>query len=376
MFPTTLSVITIASIFDWLLLLELTFNGQSSALEAASRHIQTASIVIYCLIIIVGTLGNGLVIYVTGFKMKKTVNSVWFLNLAIADFLFVAFLIFSVISLSQNHQWPFGAFMCKLNTFVSVVNMFASIFTLTTISLDRCLSIWVVVWAHNKRTVCKAQLISIGIWVTATVCSTPYATFRTVLERNGSRFCGYTVTNEQKWSLHIFRFFMGFVIPFLVIFVSYVAIGIRTMRMHRTRKQRSHRIIFSIIFAFFICWLPFHVFNFIQLMNPKEELRSFFGIWGPLTVSLAFLNSCLNPILYVFLCNEFQKKLKQSICFVLESALAEDHLSFMSTRSMSSNFSRISRKSDAAATLENIDPNAFESFTESKVVTAETPRSE
>ncbi|XP_030605930.1 C3a anaphylatoxin chemotactic receptor-like [Archocentrus centrarchus] len=350
--------------------------GQSSALEAASRHIQTASIVIYCLIIILGTLGNSLVIYVTGFKMKKTVNSVWFLNLAIADFLFVAFLIFSVISLSQNHQWPFGEFMCKLNTFVSVVNMFASIFTLTAISLDRCLSIWVVVWAHNKRTVCKAQLISAGIWVTATVCSTPYATFRTVLESNGSRFCTYTVTNEQKWGLHIFRFVMGFVIPFLVIFVSYVAIGIRTMRMHRTRKQRSHRIIFSIIFAFFICWLPFHVFNFIQLMNPKEELRSFFGIWGPLTVSLAFLNSCLNPILYVFLCNEFQKKLQQSICFILESALAEDHLSFMSTRSMSSNFSRISRKSDAAATLEKIDPNAFESFTESKVVTAETPRSE
>uniref|UniRef100_A0A3P9C2D6 C3a anaphylatoxin chemotactic receptor-like n=1 Tax=Maylandia zebra TaxID=106582 RepID=A0A3P9C2D6_9CICH len=260
-------------------------------------------------------------------QMKKTVNSIWFLNLAIADFLFTAFLIFSVISLSQSHQWPFGQFVCKLNNFVSLVNMFASIFTLTAISLDRCLSIWVVVWAQNKRTVCKARLICVGIWVTAAICSTPYATFRTVLGDNGTYYCGYSMTHEQKWSLHIFL-------------ISYVAIGIRAMRMQRTRRRRSRRIIFSIIFAFFICWLPFHIFNFIELKavnNP--DLRNIVRIMGPLTVSLAFLNSCLNPILYVFMCEEFTKKLRQSICFVLESALAEDHVSFIFTHSMSSTFS-------------------------------------
>ncbi|KAL3980904.1 valyl-tRNA synthetase [Sarotherodon galilaeus] len=348
----------------------------SSGLEAASRHIQTASIVIYCVIFIVGTLGNALVIYVTGFKMKKTVETVWFLNLAIADFLFTAFLIFSIISLSQSHQWPFGQFMCKLNNFVSVVNMFASVFTLTAMSLDRYLSIWVVVWAHNKRTVCKARLICVRIWLIAAMCSTPYATFCTVSKHNGAHVCCCSMTPEQKWSLHIFRFLMGFVIPFLVIVVSYVAIGIHAMRMSRTRRRRSRRIIFSIIFAFFICWLPFHVFNFIELKD-NPDLRNIVRIMGPLTVSLAFLNSCLNPILYVFMCEEFMKKLRQSICFVLKSALAEDHLSFMSTRSVSSTFSRISRKSDAAATLEKIDPAAFEPCTENKVViTEETPNPE
>uniref|UniRef100_A0A3B4G0I9 G-protein coupled receptors family 1 profile domain-containing protein n=1 Tax=Pundamilia nyererei TaxID=303518 RepID=A0A3B4G0I9_9CICH len=274
-------------------------------------HIQTVSIVIYCVIFIVGTLGNGLVIYVTGFKMQKTVETVWFLNLAIADFLFTAFLIFSIISLSQSHRWPFGQFMCKLNTFVSVVNMFASIFTLMVMSLDRYLSIWMVVWAHNKRTVCKAQLICVGIWVIAAVCKS-----------NGSHYCHYNFTSkESTWSLYTFRFLMGFVIPFLVILVTYVAIGIRAMRMPRTRRQRSCRIIFAIIFTFFICWLPFHVFNFIEPASTNPDLRNIVRIMGPLTVSLAFLNSCLNPILYVFMCEEFTKKLRQSICFVLESAL-------------------------------------------------------
>ncbi|XP_005738442.1 chemokine-like receptor 1 [Pundamilia nyererei] len=349
----------------------------SHGLESALRHIQTASILIYCVIFIVGTLGNALVIYVTGLKMKKTVETVWFLNLAIADFLFTAFLIFSIISLSQSHRWPFGQFMCKLNNFVTLVNMFASIFSLTAMSADRCLSIWVVVWAHNKRTVCKARLICVGIWVTAAICSTPYATFRTVVEYNGAHSCGYSMTHEQKWSLHIFRFLMGFVIPFLVIFVSYVAIGIRAMRMSRTRRRRSRRIIFSIIFAFFICWLPFHVCSFIEIKavtNP--DLRNIVRTMGPLTLSLAFLNSCLNPILYVFMCEEFMKKLRQSVCFVLESALAEDHMSFLSTRSMST-FSNTAQKSEAAATSKRTDTADLKSFTESKViVTQETPSTE
>ncbi|XP_039475447.1 C3a anaphylatoxin chemotactic receptor-like, partial [Oreochromis aureus] len=326
----------------------------------------TASIVIYCVIFIVGTLGNGLVIYVTGFKMQK----VWFLNLAIADFLFTAFLVFSIISLSQSHQWPFGQFMCKLNT--SVVNMFASIFTLTAMSLDRYLSIWVVVCAHNKRTVCKAQLVCVGIWLVAAVFGAPYATICTVSESNGSHSCHYNFTSkESTWSLYTFRFLMGFVIPFLVILVTYVAIGIRAMRMPRTRRQRSCRIIFAIIFTFFICWLPFHVFNFIELKD-NPDLRNIVRIMGPLTVSLAFLNSCLNPILYVFMCEEFMKKLQQSICFVLESALAEDHISFMSTHSMSLTLFKTFRKSDAAATSNRTNTADLKSFTESKVITEET----
>ncbi|XP_061573910.1 chemerin-like receptor 1 [Cololabis saira] len=327
-----------------------------SGLQLAVSHLQTVSLVIYCVIFVVGTVGNGLVIYVTGFRMKRTVNSVWFLNLALADFLFMTFLIFSIISLSQKHQWPFGQLMCKLNNFVSLVNMFASVFLLTAISLDRCFSVWVVVWAQNKRTVRKAQIISAVIWVIAGICSIPNFTFRTLIKRNNMTFCVYpgTMTNEQKWSLINFRFVMGFLIPFLVILFSYVAIGIRASRLHRIRKQRSRRVIFSIIFAFFICWLPFHVFSFMELrMRANPGLRNVLRIGSPLSLSLAYMNSCLNPILYVFMCDEFQKKLQQSVCFVLESALAEDHLSFVSSRSMTSQLSRSSRKSDSAVPVED-----------------------
>uniref|UniRef100_A0A3B5KPP3 Si:dkey-42l23.2 n=1 Tax=Xiphophorus couchianus TaxID=32473 RepID=A0A3B5KPP3_9TELE len=404
-------------------------------------------------ICLLANLGNGLVIYVTGFKMKKTVNSVWFLNLALADFLFTAFLVFTAVSLSQKHHWPFGQSMCKLNNFVSLVNMFASVFFLMVINLDRCLSTWVVAWAQNERTVFKAQIISaviwfaagicstpsacfrivtyqdndtqcvynrlqnvrkhlshrlivfiivafficwlpfhvmsfidlassnkqdlkkivkIGgpltlslafmnsclnpilyvfirddfqnqlhqsrtvgkaqvisalIWLAAGICSTPYAYFRTVEVSQNQTYCKYTstMTKNKHWTLFIFRFVMGFLIPFLAIFFSYVAIGIRARRLQRMRKQRRHRIIFAIIFAFFTCWLPFHVLSFIQLkFFDYSDVQYIVRVIGPLTVSLAFTNSCLNPILYVFMCDEFQKKLKQSIWLVLENALGQN----------------------------------------------------
>ncbi|XP_043973430.1 chemokine-like receptor 1 [Gambusia affinis] len=319
-------------------------------IDSVLKHVQTFSLVVYCVIIVVGTVGNGLVIYVTGFKMKKTVNSVWFLNLALADFLFTAFLVFTAVSLSQQHHWPFGQFMCKLNNFVSLVNMFASVFFLTAISLDRCLSIWVVVWAQNKRTVLKAQIMSAAIWLAAGIFSTPSAYFRDVINHNNKTYCTY-LPKEVVWRLNIVRFLMGFLIPFLAIFLTSVAIIIRSRHLQRARKRRFHRILFSIVLAFFICWLPIHVLTFVEASD--QRLQKVVMIGSSLSVCLAFMNSCLNPILYVFMCDEFQKKLKKSLCFVLESALAEEHLSFASSRSLSSHFSRISRRSDSVGPEDN-----------------------
>uniref|UniRef100_A0A673AJ26 G-protein coupled receptors family 1 profile domain-containing protein n=1 Tax=Sphaeramia orbicularis TaxID=375764 RepID=A0A673AJ26_9TELE len=311
--------------------------GKSSSAASQSAgsdwatNVRIASVVIYCIICVLGTVGNGLVIYVTGFKMKRTVNSVWFLNLALADFLFTAFLVFTIISTSQDHQWNLGRVMCKLNTFVIVVNMFASVFLLLAISLDRCLATWVVVWAQNKRTVRKAQVICAVIWAVAVACSTPYATFREVLQIYNVNRCTYSVrhTSKEYFTLAIFRFVAGFLIPFLGIFVSYLAIYVRARRLQRKRNKRSRRIIIAVILAFFICWLPFHVCQLIELLSKNNQVLSNVRKIGPLSVCLAFLNSCLNPVLYVFMCEEFQKKLKQSICHVLESALAEEHLSFI-----------------------------------------------
>lgn len=58
--------------------------------EKLRKSLYTMSLIICCLAIVLGVFGNGMVIWVTRFKMKKTVYTVWFLNFAVANFLFTA----------------------------------------------------------------------------------------------------------------------------------------------------------------------------------------------------------------------------------------------------------------------------------------------
>ncbi len=105
------------------------------------KSLNIMSLIVYSLAFVLGVVGNGIVIWVTGFKMKRTVNTVWFLNLAVADFLFTAFLPLSVSYTAMDFHWPFGQFMCKFNSTLGFLNMFASVYILVVISIDRCVSV-------------------------------------------------------------------------------------------------------------------------------------------------------------------------------------------------------------------------------------------
>ncbi|XP_026120036.1 chemokine-like receptor 1 [Carassius auratus] len=289
------------------------------------------NIFIYFVVLALGFVGNGLVIYVTGYKMKTTVNSIWFLSLAIADFIFILILILYIVHAFNKKCWLFGDFMCKFANFVTVLNMFASIFLLTAISLDRCLSTWVIVWAQNKRTLVKARIICTLMWVLAICCSIPF-----VMCRSGENYkCAYVCNISITKSLFIYRFIVGFLIPFLIIASSYIAIGVRAKRLKRGKKLKPFRVIISVILAFFICWFPFHVQQLSLVIaneNGWKETEKVINQMAPFVSCLVHLNSCLNPILYVFMCEEFKMKLKQSLLLVLETAFAEDHQSFRTSR--------------------------------------------
>uniref|UniRef100_A0A8C1EIM3 G-protein coupled receptors family 1 profile domain-containing protein n=1 Tax=Cyprinus carpio carpio TaxID=630221 RepID=A0A8C1EIM3_CYPCA len=264
---------------------------------------------IFIATIAVGLTGNGLVIFLTGCRMKTTVNSIWFLNLAIADFLFM---LSSIINLlSALGQWQkmasiFFIFMLRLN-------LFASIFFLVVISLDRCLCTWMVVWAKNKRTLLKAKIICIIGWVSCIGYSIPFFTFELF----------------TPVSLITYNFTLGFLIPFLIIASSYTAIGVRIKRLKRVKQLRSYRVIITVTLAFFICWFPSHVCLFYSVTAEGNNWSDKVFLTAMIvSIYLVCLNSCLNPILYVFMCDEYKKKLKQSLLLVLETAFTEDHLDF------------------------------------------------
>ncbi|XP_029959559.1 chemokine-like receptor 1 [Salarias fasciatus] len=348
---------------------EHTFKDEHAELR---QSLNIMSLIVYCLAFVLGVLGNGVVIWVTGFKMKKTVNTVWFLNLAVADFLFTAFLPLSVTYTAMDFHWPFGKFMCKLNTTISFLNMFASVYILVVISVDRCVSVVWPVWAQNHRNVRKASGVSLGVWVLALILSSPYFIFRDTGPSYHNEdiincFNNFALSddyetpsvNELRQFRHqamtVTRFLLGFVVPFTVI-VSCYAVIIHRLRRNPTLASQSSRpfkIIAAIIITFFLCWAPFHVMGLIELVNHMSNYTSMtldhvITIGVPIATSLAFLNSCLNPLLYVFMGQDFKDKVRKSILNVLENAFQEEvSRSYTCTNSMVTSRSKDKSVSDA-----------------------------
>ncbi|XP_054478303.1 chemerin-like receptor 1 [Anoplopoma fimbria] len=321
-------------------------NGTTFDYFELIKSLHIMSLVIYCLAFVLGVLGNGVVIWVTGFKMKKTVNTVWFLNLAVADFLFTAFLPLSVTYAALDFHWPFGKFMCKLSSTISFLNIFASVYILVVISVDRCVSVVWPIWAQNHRSVRKASCVSLGVWVLALILSTPYFVFRDTgpsyydddiinCFNNFALSDDYETpsVNQLRQFRHqamtITRVLLGFVVPFTVI-VSCYAVIIHRIRRNRTLASHSSRpfkIIAAVITAFFLCWAPYHIMSIIEFVNSFYQAETLFyvtAIGVPIASGLAFLNSCLNPLLYVFMGQDFKDRVCKSILMVLETAFQEE----------------------------------------------------
>ncbi|XP_057688499.1 chemerin-like receptor 1 [Corythoichthys intestinalis] len=272
---------------------------------------------------VLGFCGNGLVIWISGFKMKKTVNTTWYLSLAISDIVFCAFLPFAIINTAME-KWIFGLFLCKFTSSVLFLNMFSSIFLLVIISIDRCVSVIFPVWSQNHRTVRKASVVVVLAWVLAIGLSLPSAVFRDIHSQRGRSVCFNNFTSPQTHKIiAMSRFVAGFVVPFSVITICY-SIIILKLRMNRmTKSSKPFKVMTALIATFFICWLPYHVFVLLET-NQQHFRQDVLKAGLQIGTTLVTANSFLNPVLYVFMGNDFQQRCMSSLLSKMENAMGDE----------------------------------------------------
>ncbi|XP_016351684.1 C3a anaphylatoxin chemotactic receptor-like [Sinocyclocheilus anshuiensis] len=276
------------------------------------------TVIFNVIIFLLGITGNGAVIWITGFKMKKSVNTTWYLSLALSVFIFCATLPFTIDNIVKN-SWIFGLFLCKFNAFVMTLNMYSSIFILVIISVDRCITVKFPVWAQNQRTVQKASLVVVLAWFVSSLLSIPSAKFREI--QNESTEKCYSKYGDHHKTVVFMRFTFGFLIPFLTIFTCY-AILIRKLRANQMSKSTKPYMIMALLIAtFFICWLPFQIVSVLEL--DRSEHNSAFYTAQKVSATLASANSFLNPFLYAFMAKDLKKKC-YSFLSKIESAIDEE----------------------------------------------------
>lgn len=358
--------------------------GNSSSQEQAAVSYAPESIVsiaIFIIVFIIGIPGNGLVIWVAGLKMKRSVTTVWFLNLAVADIICCLSLPFFIVHLALHEHWPYGWFLCKVIPSVIIFTMFASVFLLVAISIDRCLLVMKPVWCQNHRTVKFMLLICGGIWILAFIFCCPVFYYRETSTYDGKTECGYnfgvddyiddpvnasvnvslnelweeysTYNDSDLWGntdegndsvplalvvINITRVVFGFVLPFGIMAVCYTLIVFRTRanQFHKPHSRMLRTIVF-VVAAFCICWAPYHVVGILSIVpSLGTGLMESLILWDHLSTALAYANSCINPPLYVFVGRDFRAKVRQSVQRIFEGAFSEELTSSTLHRSQTS----------------------------------------
>ncbi|XP_069717018.1 chemerin-like receptor 2 [Phaenicophaeus curvirostris] len=290
------------------------------------------SLSFYSVAFLLGVPGNAIVIWFMGFKWDKSVSTLWFLNLAIADFIFVLFLPLYITYVAMGFHWPFGKWLCKMNSFIALLNMFASVFFLTFISLDRYIRLVHPVFSYKYRTVRNTLILSGIIWMSAAIIGGPALYFRdtaTVLNNVTICYNNFHVHDRELILLthHILiwvRLAFGYLFPLVTMVICYSLLIVKVKRRTVLTSSRLFWTIIAVVVAFFVCWTPYHIFSIVELSaHHNENLHDLLQDGIPLSTGLGFINSCLNPILYVLISKKFQAQVKTTVSEVLKLALWE-----------------------------------------------------
>ncbi|XP_062846859.1 G-protein coupled receptor 20 [Trichomycterus rosablanca] len=260
--------------------------------------------VVNSIMFLVGLVLNSLALYVFCVGTRsRTAPLIYTINLAIADLL-VALSLPARIALYYSGG---GCVACSyVHTFSYFVNMYCSILFLTSICMDRYMA---VVWAAGKADRCRspnvAKCVSIGVWFFAVVVT--YSLQTTALEV-GSSCCHLAVLFAVT--------LLEFVIPLLVIvtFTARVACALANdglMAQSRARRARAVRLLLAVLVVFVVCFTPFHVREALVYFN-LEGGREQYVVAYHTTVTLSSLNSCLDPIVYCFVPDNFRSALRRA----------------------------------------------------------------
>ncbi|CAF1563991.1 unnamed protein product, partial [Rotaria sordida] len=152
-------------------------------------------IVFYCIIFILGFLGNSAVIYVAIRKKKyRNVTNCYVINLALADLLFLTLAIPYTTYLGLVNTYPFGKTICKIYIYLVYVFLLAICNTLAAMSIDRYLYITLPTSKLQHRSPQTAFIVCILIWTSSLVLIIPYHIVSRMFTSN-SNTCGL---NDHK----------------------------------------------------------------------------------------------------------------------------------------------------------------------------------
>jgi hypothetical protein len=138
------------------------------------NYFKTLLHVLYSFVLLGGTIGNSLVLYVIySVPRMRTVTNYLLANLAVGDLIIATLCVpFTYLSIIFNH-WPFGRFLCYSTAPFNAIGVLVSAFTLIALAIEKYIAILHPL-APRLRKSRVGWVIGI-IWFAACVVASPIA---------------------------------------------------------------------------------------------------------------------------------------------------------------------------------------------------------
>ena len=291
---------------------------------------------------LVGVTGNIYTLVVMCQSMRTSASMyIYIINLAMADLLYLLTIPF-VVCTHFLQGWHFGDVGCRILISIDFLTMHASIFTLTIMSTERYFAVLKPL-DTVKRSKSYRKAIALLVWAASLVLTLPMMVM--IRQRQGSkvnaagavkRICFPTWTPEAFKAYLTVMFLTSVLVPGLLMVALYAGLARhywaaqaslggcgssssssssrgRSAR-RRGLKQKVASMIFSIVVAYWACFLPFWVWQLTKLFSP-ESLRPLSAAthnYVNFSVTcLTYGNSCVNPLLYTLLTRNYKDYLAQ-----------------------------------------------------------------
>lgn len=283
---------------------------------------------IFGLIVFLGLVGNLLVIIVVfSYKQMQNTTNILIVSLAFADLFFIIFCVPFTATLYALPIWPFGDIWCKIVNYLMYVCAYASVWTLVLMSFDRYLAVVHPISSMRFRNTRNACILIVLTWFIFSIGHIRLLLQYRMHEYEYSGANRSSCINLEEDTLPLFHacfFAFGYVIPLLITCVLYGFLLKRLLygvvpggsqRVESIRsKKRVTRMIIIVVVVFAICWLPIHISFMIQYLGPHYEASIVSTSFMMAANCIAYMNSCMNPILYAFLSENFRRSFKNLLC--------------------------------------------------------------
>jgi neuropeptide Y receptor len=278
---------------------------------------------LYVAVIAAGIVGNVIVVYVVARnKSMQNITNVFIANLAVSDIFLCAISLPIQLYYQLTDHWLFGDVMCRIMFAAFAVPVYMSSLTILLIAFDRY---WLILCPLRNRMSMRTALILMMVNITvSTALAVPVMCFTTlhVLDHPDLRihrhYCKEVWPSTLERNIYtVFTFVGQFCMPLILTAFLYFKIfwrlKMRPCVRNEERKQRTNKILVSIVALFILCWLPWNTYTVITELAPQIVKGMHYKFVDLMLKLFALSSACVNPFLYCWLNDNFRKELDSMV---------------------------------------------------------------